>query len=452
MKLKIENYVKKQLAIAVCLNIGPILNGYATGWTAPMVPILEDPEQTPLEEPLTAIQSSWLGSLLFLGFFASVISGYLANIVGRRPCFIGGAVFAIISYALLVNPNMAALFTARFFHSVYSGINLTLTLVYIGEIGSVNIRGILLTSTALSQNFGCIVVYVLGAFVPYAVVQYIAIVLAIVYIIIVLLIPESPMYYLMKGDEKSLKLTLRKLGRDDDITQLIASSEEFRKSSNMPFRALLTVKSNRRALFITIMLFILQLTSGVITVIFFATTIFSLAGSSIDPNISTIIIGIICTAGSLVSPIFVDRYGRRILLLLSTFGSSLCMALLGIYFYLASKNESSVSSLKWLPLFLMIISFLVFSIGLATIPNTLLGEMYAPNVRSIGSSISLLVGGIFGFASSNFSFGYLLITFGMHSTFWYFTVINALGFLFTLNFVPETKGLSLLAVEKLLAS
>ncbi|XP_031764230.2 facilitated trehalose transporter Tret1-like isoform X2 [Galleria mellonella] len=433
--------------------IGPILNGYATGWTAPMVPILMDNAQSPLKEPLTATQISWLGSIVYLFLFAAVIVGYIANIVGRRLSLIGGAVFTITSYGLLVAPNIAMLYTARVFHSIYTSVNVFLTLVYIGEMASSNIRGILLTMTAVCQNLGCILVFSVGPYIPYRMVQYLPIILTIVYIIAVFLIPESPVYYLIKGDEKSVIATLRKFGRDDDINQLSLMTEEFKvsHSSTTPIRELFTVKSNRKAFFIMLVLTTLQYISGVLNILFFATTIFESAGSSVDPNISTIIIGIIFTVGSLISPIFVDNYGRRILLLISTFGCSLCMALLGIYFYLEQINQTSVSSLKWLPLLLVIVLFFIFGIGLSTIPNTLLGEMFGPNVRTIGSSISICIGGIAGFLSTNFSFGYLLVYFGMHAIFWYFTVINILAFVFTLLFVPETKGLSLIEVENLLA-
>lgn len=81
---------------------------------------------------------------------------------------------------------------------------------------------------------------------------------------------------------------------------------------------LVTIKSNRKALLITLTLNIFQQLSGVIVVTFFVTTIFDLADSSIEPNIATIIIGITQLGSSCITPFFVERFGRKFLLLLST--------------------------------------------------------------------------------------------------------------------------------------
>lgn len=78
-----------------------------------------------------------------------------------------------------------------------------------------------------------------------------------------------------------------------------------------------TIKSNRTSLIITFLLGTFQQTSGVAVVLFFATTIFELAGSSIEPHIATIIIGVTRFVSSLIAPTFIERSGRKILLLLS---------------------------------------------------------------------------------------------------------------------------------------
>lgn len=48
--------------------------GYMGGWTAPVIPKLQDPDQTPLEDLLTPAQASWVGSLSIIG-----------GIIGRLP-------------------------------------------------------------------------------------------------------------------------------------------------------------------------------------------------------------------------------------------------------------------------------------------------------------------------------------------------------------------------------
>lgn len=86
----------------------------------------------------------------------------------------------------------------------------------------------------------------------------------------------------------------------------------------MDWRELFTLKTNRRALFIVVTINILQHGSGVMAVFFFSASIFEMAGSSISASVSMIIIGGFELFGSIVSSFFIERLGRRTLLIIST--------------------------------------------------------------------------------------------------------------------------------------
>lgn len=135
----------------------------------------------------------------------------------------------------------------------------------------------------------------------------------------------------VSGDEEKAKETLTFLGREDDIDKLISLKQELSdtKSNKNQWSQIITVRSNRKALLITLSLNILQQMSGVIAVIFFATTIFELADSSVEPNIATIIIGITQIAASSITPFFVERSGRKSLLLFST--AACCLSLVSLF-------------------------------------------------------------------------------------------------------------------------
>lgn len=85
------------------------------------------------------------------------------------------------------------------------------------------------------------------------------------------------------------------------------------------------------SLFVTFTLGALQQTSGVAIVLFFATTIFDLAGSTIRPDLATIIIGATRLVSSIIAPTFIDRTGRKLLLLVSTAACALSLVSL-LYF------------------------------------------------------------------------------------------------------------------------
>lgn len=87
--------------------------------------------------------------------------------------------------------------------------------------------------------------------------------------------------------------------------------------------------------------------------------------------------------------------------------------------------------------------------GLGIIPNTIIGEVFTTSVRSKGSTLAMTTSWLFGFLTST-AFGALLETVGGHVLFWFFSCVCACAVLFTIFFVPETKGKTLLEIQEAL--
>lgn len=83
---------------------------------------------------------------------------------------------------------------------------------------------------------------------------------------------------------------------------------------------LFTVKANFKALIFTCLLASFQQLTGINVVLFYMQSIFAATGSTMDPNVSTIIVGSVQVAASFVTPLIVDRLGRRLLLITSGVG------------------------------------------------------------------------------------------------------------------------------------
>ncbi|KOB74188.1 Uncharacterized protein OBRU01_09485 [Operophtera brumata] len=406
--------------------MGQILVGYGLGWTAPVIPKLQDPDQTPLPNVISDQGASWIGSLLFIG-----------TITGASICLLSFLVLALAN-------NLAMIFTGRILMGLGTGIIFVVNLVYIGEIASTHIRGILLTATGIFGTFGTLIIYSVGPYVPYSVTGYLGVAITLVYISGIFFIPETPLFLVLRGDEEKAKEILTYLGREEDIGKIVSSKQELsddRKTNNNQWSEIFSVRSNRKALFITLSLNILQQMSGVIAVIFFATTIFELADSSVEPNIATIIIGITQIAASSVTPFFVERSGRKSLLLFSTAACCLSLGVLGTYFYLDGVNSPLAASVKWLPLLTLIVFFLSYDLGKSIIKRWL--------TSSTGSTVTITIGWLVGFVVAT-AFGYM-IQLGPYFAFWFYAAACAAAFAFTVIFVPETRGKSLAEIQHMLS-
>ncbi|KAJ8709792.1 hypothetical protein PYW08_009796 [Mythimna loreyi] len=449
---EVNTSIRKQILIAGCLYLGQFLTGYSTGWTAPVLAKLQNEEDTPLGSVIDDAQSSWIGSLMALGgIFGPYISGYLCNVIGRKPClYIGSSIFLLSFVMLALATHLYTIYVGRILTGVGGGILFVMNLVYIGEMASTRIRGTMLTLTGLSNVIGILFAYSVGPFVPYSMISWIGATLNAVYLILVFFfVTETAVYQVMKGKRDEAMANLKSLGRQDDIDEIVAKANDKPKSNMAQLTEMYTVRSNRMATFIIVSLNIFQQLSGVIAVMSFVTIIFDMTESNLESHISTIIIGVTQVVAAIFAPVLVDRSGRRILLLVSTAGCSLSLAALGIYFYLLYSGHPAANDLQWLALVSIMLFFLSYFGGLGIIPNTFIGEMFTDTCRGFGGTFTVTIGWVVGFVIQT-AFGYMLIALGPYITFWVFAGFSAFSFVFSILFVPETKGKSLLEILELL--
>ncbi|XP_063834795.1 facilitated trehalose transporter Tret1-like [Ostrinia nubilalis] len=441
----------KQILIALVACLGQIMFGYAAGWPSPVISKLNDPEQFPQTPSLS--QTNWIVSILLIGsFVGTVISGPLSNVVGRKPCLIMGAATGMVSFLLLaLIKNPGAVIAFRFILGAGISVVFGINLVYIGEIAATEVRGMLLGCTGIFNSLGFLLVYSVGTYVSYEMVNYIGMIVGAVFICGIFFMPETPIFHIIKDREEDARSTFLALNRKEDaekISEMKMELEENRKSN--PWKTLLQVKCNRKALILTSFLYLLQQTAGVSAMLTYTTLIFEIAGSSITPYIATIIVGAVNVLSGCITPLFVERFGRRPLLLTSTFVCGLALMILSVYIYLYNIGNPVALDIRWLPLPVFIIYCISNSFGFLVLPGALVGEMFQLNVRGVGSSIAVCVCWLAGFSTVT-AFAYIIAGTGTHVAFAIFSASCGIAFLFTLICIPETKGKSLIEVQKMLS-
>lgn len=114
--------------------------------------------------------------------------------------------------------------------------------------------------------------------------------------------------------------------------------------------------------------------SGVFALLFFVSTIFQYSGSSISPNESSIIVGIIQLIGAYCSTMFVDKAGRRILISTSALGISCGLFVFAMYSYLNGLGHVA-SYLNWIPLASFSFVLFIANLGVLTLPFLVMSEL-----------------------------------------------------------------------------
>ena len=374
----------------------------------------------------------------------SAAAGYCTDRWGRRWMLLVTAWgFGLFSVLTGLAVGLVSFSVARFFVGACIGIASLTVPLYISEMAPARIRGALVSLNQLAITVGIVVAY----FVDYAFAASeswrwmfaSAVLPAIALLIGMIFLPESPRWLARKGFRDRALENFRRLGRGEEAEAELAEVEGALQEEPEGF-GILFRPGFRVAVLVGIGLAIFQQITGVNTIIYYSPAILQMSGypSAKAAILAAAIIGVANVLITLVSMALVDSLGRRFLLLLSTAGMGVALALMGAAFY--RKAASTV-------VFYEVIAYIVsFGIGLGPVMWLLISEIYPTKIR--GKAMSLATLSVWG---SNWIVAVTFLSLLHHSgpaqTFWLYACICVAAFIFCYVFVPETKGRSLEAIE-----
>uniref|UniRef100_A0A182QJ74 Facilitated trehalose transporter Tret1 n=1 Tax=Anopheles farauti TaxID=69004 RepID=A0A182QJ74_9DIPT len=447
---------KRQYLAAILANLSIVCTGCAMGWTSPVESKLSRIRRSPLATVPTDAEFAWIGSILALGSLAGPpLAGYVAHRFGRKMALLGsGVLFAAAFILFVTTKTVAQILVGRFLQGCGIGISLAITPLYVCEIATPQRRGSLGSLLQVAMTLGMLLVYSVGPYVSYYAMQYILLGVPVLFCLAFSQMPETPHYYITHGRYADASRSLEYI-RGEPIEDLQDEFGSVQRSVEESIRNRGTIgelfrgHANRRALFICTGIIVLQQLSGINPVQFYTQTIFEKTGSFVKPELASIIIGGVQVVASMITVLTLDKLGRRPYLLISSGGMCCALVALGTYFYLESQRMSSglsLDRLAFLPVLSLVIFTAAFCLGFGPIAWLLIGEMFAPNIKSFASSIvSSTCWGVAFFVL--FYFSSLDAAIGTHWLFWTFAICTAGAFLFTYLFVIETKGMTLPEIQ-----
>ncbi|CAI0544979.1 unnamed protein product [Linum tenue] len=183
---------------------------------------------------------------------------------------------------------------------------------------------------------------------------------------------------------------------------------------------------------------------------YYSPTIVQLAGFA--SNQTALLLSLVTAGlnafGSILSIYFIDRTGRKKLLLISLFGVAVSLGLLAGIFH-QTTTHSPMSKFGWLALIGLGLYIISFSPGMGTAPWIVNSEIYPLRFRGVCGGIAATANWISNLIVAQ-TFLSLTEAIGTDMTFLLFGIVSVVGFFFVIVFVPETKGLPIEEVEKML--
>ncbi|CAG9581335.1 unnamed protein product [Danaus chrysippus] len=439
-------YTFSQVLAAVAVSMGSMIVGYSSAYTSPALVTMENSTSISVTEE----QASWVGGLMPLAALAGgVLGGPLVDYIGRRKTILLTAVPFFVGWILIATARIVHLvLIGRAICGLCVGIGSLAFPVYLGETIQPEVRGTLgLFPTAIG-NIGILICYTAGKYLDWSQLAYLGASLPIPFLILMFMIPETPRWYILRGRNEEARKALQWLrGKntkiDNEMRDIALSDAEV--GSDLKFKEILKMKY-MKSILIALGLMLFQQLSGINAVIFYTVKIFNMSGSSVDGNLSTIIVGLVNFISTFLATALIDRAGRKILLYISSVTMTVTLIVLGTFFYVRDTLHMDVTNLGWLPLTSVMFYLLGFSLAFGPIPWLMMGEILPAKIRGGAASIITAFNWLCTFTVTK-TFHNILVAIGPAGTFWLFGCICFVGLFFVIVFVPETRGKSLEQIE-----
>lgn len=433
--------------VAIVASLGGLLSGFDTGViSGALLYINETWDLTDY------IQGFLVSSVLIGAVIGAATNGILADIFGRKKIIIATAVIFIVGSVLCgFAPNIYVLILSRILVGLAVGIVNFVVPLYLSEVSPKQLRGTLVSLYQWAITAGILFSYVINAAFAQAVYSWRWMLFAGVFPGLVLLVgmmflSDTPRWLVSKNRDEEAKKVFSKIEPDIDAEEEIRQIRETLKpdanNSNEKFRF---KKWMIMPFVVGIGIMFAQICTGINTIIYYAPTIFKIAGfdSNLNAIYATTGIGIVNFLMTIIAIFFTDRLGRKPLLYFGLTGVMLSLLALGCAFQFETVLGAN---LKWVAVGSLVAYIVCFAFSLGPIGWILVSEVFPLKIRGLAMSICTVSNFAFNFFVVG-SFPILINRLGGAITFWGFAAVSFLCILFVFFFVPETKGISLEQIE-----
>ncbi len=393
---------------------------------------------------LSNLQTEIAASSLLLGcLLGAAGASMIGDRYGRRKSLIASALLFALSSVGAALANSVTLFSvARLLGGLAIGLASVLTPVYIAEISPSRNRGTLVSLNQLAIVVGILSAYLvnwqiarLGAS-SWRWMLAVAGIPSLAFLFGLLLIPESPRWLVTRGRHDEGERVLSRIFGEQTAKEQIEAVEQAAAAEEGSWHELVSPNMRKR-LTVAMLLALFSQITGINTVLYYGSIIIS---EHFPGQSTSMALGTVNFLLTIVAMVFLDRWGRRAILMIASGGMGVALTFLVI-----GLSVPGVSPLLMLAGILLYVAF--FALGMGPGPWLIISEIFPTKVRGRAASI----------ATSTLWSGTLLVTLTFLSlvkvlNLWgTFAIYGALSFvclIFVWKMVPETKGRTLEQIQQ----
>jgi sugar porter (SP) family MFS transporter len=407
-------------------------------------------------EQLFQLSKFWLGftvsSALIGTMIGSLLAGQPADWWGRRPVLAVLAVLFLGSAAgCALAQSWGALVVFRCVGGVAVGAASVVCPMYITEIAPARKRGVLVAVSQLNIVLGILAAYLSNWIVAQVLGDKdlntwrwmfgVMAVPAIAFLGTVLFIPESPRWLVKRGRPDEARRVLERFGHHDPAAELNEIQISLRAELAGVHQRLFQRKY-LKPLLLACMIGAFNQLDGINAVLYYAPQIFGMAGAGqTSALMQSAILGVTNLVMTIIAMALIDRIGRKALLLIGSVTFVMAHGLAAWVFHTHAQGWIVVAAMMG------IVGSHAYSQG--AIIWVMIPELLPNAVRASGSSAVCFLVWVLC-ATVSWSFPVVAGDSGQNAAyvFGFFAVMMVLQFVLVARYLPETKGISLEALQK----
>ncbi len=436
--MKLNLYLLRSIIVGA---LGGLLFGFDTAVIAGTTHSLSRVYSLSPEQLGFTVASALVGTVIG-AMFAGIPGEKLG---GRESLRIMAVLYVVSAVGCAAAWNWPALVLFRFIGGLGIGGSSVIGPVYIAELAPARLRGRLVAIFQMNIVIGILVAYLSNYLVGLAgfglnewrVQLGVAGIPAVLFLIALLGIPRSPRWLVTRGAVEEARVVLTAIGEENVEQELKEIAESVHLGESAQTEPLFQWKY-RFPIFLAVSVAFFNQTAGINAILYYSNYIFEQAGyTKVSGDLQSVAVGLMNLVATIFAMAVIDRLGRKTLLLIGSVGMVFCLSGVAYIFH----THEHLHALLWL----LVVYIGFFAISQGAVIWVFISEVFPNKVRAKGQSLgssthwvmNALISAVFPVMAQR----------SQTTPFILFAVMMVVQFFVVLLFYPETKGITLEAMQ-----
>ncbi len=445
------------LRSAIVASVGGLIFGFDTAVISGTTESLEE---------VFGLDAAGLGATVMTALIGTIIgalvAGRPADRWGRRAVlFVIGALYIAGSLLSALAPNLPIFVIGRVLGGLGVGASSVVAPIYTAEVAPPKVRGRLVGLVQFNIVFGIMLAY-LSNFIIRLVVQEpatgdpiawrwmlgVMVVPAIIFVLLLLTVPETPRWLMAVGRTEEAVKTSRRLceTQEESDTQIQEIKDALAQASMT--KAPFWIRRNRRIILMAVAIAMFNQLSGINAILYYAPIVMQDAGATTNTAfLMSVGVGAMNLVATMAALTVIDKIGRRTLMIVGSIGYLVSLGFLSLVMFMYAGHFDATSS--WLVLVGLMMFIASHAFGQGSVIWVFISEIFPNRIRGMGQSVGSMTHWMFAAITSGM-FPVVIAMFGGGASFGFFFLCMVGQLIWVLRVMPETKGIPLEEMESTL--